>query len=34
MVALVGRDAMKPVADGASERLRRVCANLGGSARA
>jgi uncharacterized protein (DUF302 family) len=31
MVALVGRDDIQPVADGASARLRRVCASLGSS---
>ncbi|MGN6528241.1 MAG: DUF302 domain-containing protein [Burkholderiaceae bacterium] len=31
MVALVGRSDVKPVADQASERLRRACAALGGT---
>lgn len=34
MVKLVGKSTMKPVADQAEQRLRRVCANLGGSAAA
>ncbi len=32
MVSLVGKSAMQPVADQAEQRLRRVCASLGGSA--
>ena len=31
MVALVGSDGIKPVADEAEQRLRRVCAALGGA---
>ena len=31
MVKLVGKSAMQPVADQAEQRLRRVCASLGGS---
>jgi hypothetical protein len=31
MVGLVGRDDVRPVADEAEQRLRRVCASLGGS---
>lgn len=31
MVDLVGKSEMKPVADEAEQRLRRVCASLGGS---
>lgn len=34
MVKLVGKSDMKPVADQAEQRLRRVCASLGGSATA
>jgi len=32
MVGLVGRDDVRPVADEAEARLRRVCASLGGTA--
>ena len=31
MVGLVGKPSVKPVADAAEERLRRVCAALGGN---
>jgi uncharacterized protein (DUF302 family) len=34
MVELVGRSEIKPVADQAEQRLRRVCASLGGTATA
>lgn len=34
MVGLVGRDDVKPVADGAGQRLHRACDALGGSAAA
>jgi uncharacterized protein (DUF302 family) len=34
MVGLVGREEVKPVADAADQRLRRVCEALGGSAAA
>ena len=34
MVELVGRSDIKPVADQAEQRLRRVCASLGGTAAA